>query len=86
MKKLNLNENFISRIWENPVYYNELITTRNEKVEIIDYGKRNFDAGADYSNAKVWINGIIFKGDIEIHRSEKTGIFINIKMTGNMKK
>ena len=71
MKKLNLNENFISRIWEESSYYENLKTTDGLTVEVLDYGRKNLDSGADYKNAKVKINGIIYKGDIEMHRSLK---------------
>jgi hypothetical protein len=69
MKKLNLNENFISRIWVDKMYYNNLKTTDGKKVEILDYGVVNKDSGADFKNAKVSIDKKIFKGDIEVHRS-----------------
>lgn len=68
MEKQNLNESFICRIWEDPVYYNNLHTLNSEKVSIIEYGKLNFDAGADYKNAKIKIDDKIYEGDIEIHR------------------
>lgn len=71
MKKLDLNENFISRIWENPLYYDGLKTTDKKKIEVIDYGVRNKDSGADFKNATVKIGESILKGDIEIHRSVK---------------
>lgn len=71
MEKLNLNEDFISRIWENPSYYNDIRTTDNRIVEILDYGQRNNDSGPDYKNAKVNIHNVIFTGDIEIHRTFK---------------
>ncbi|MFA5404736.1 MAG: DUF2851 family protein [Ignavibacteria bacterium] len=69
MKKLNLNENFISRIWRDKMHYNNLKTTDGKPVEILDYGTVNKDSGADYKNAKVSIGNNIFRGDIEIHRS-----------------
>ena len=68
MEKLNINENFISRIWENPSYYENLKTTDGRTVKIIKLGKRNYDSGPDYKNAKVNIHGVIYSGDIEIHR------------------
>ena len=71
MKKLNLNENFISKIWENPAYYSNLRTLNGEPVEIISCGRKNKNSGADYSGAKVRINGILYTGDVEIHRTEK---------------
>lgn len=68
MKKPRLNENFISRIWEEQNYYSGLLTTDNETVEILSYGNKNPDAGPDYKNAKVKIGEIIYSGSIEIHR------------------
>jgi len=71
MKKLNLNENFISRIWINPVYYDSLHTTDNKSVEIIDFGMKNDDSGADFLGARIRIDGIVYSGDVEIHRTFK---------------
>ncbi|MEO6695593.1 MAG: DUF2851 family protein, partial [Ignavibacteria bacterium] len=71
MLKLELNENFICRIWEDNSNYKDLFTTCNEKVEIFDIGKKNFDAGPDYNEAKVRIGEKIYTGCIEIHRSLK---------------
>lgn len=69
MKKLNLNENFISRIWRDNLHYKDLRTTDGRQVEIIDFGLVNNDSGADYKNAKIRIGENTYAGDIEIHRS-----------------
>jgi len=71
MKKLSLNENFISRIWTNPEFYTNLKTTDGKSVEILKYGVPNTDSGADFSDALVKIDGSILTGDIEIHKSVK---------------
>lgn len=71
MKKLNLNENFISRIWGNSGFYTHLQTLEGFPVEVIDYGRKNSDSGADYKDAIVKINGVTYSGDIEIHRTAK---------------
>ena len=71
MKKLNLNENFIVRIWQEPSYYRDLKTTEGMNVEVINYGELNLDAGADFKNATVKIGNKVYTGDIEIHRSLK---------------
>lgn len=71
MIKLNLNENFISRIWEESSYYSDLKTTEGEKVVVVNYGKKNNDAGPDYKDAKVKIGNVVYSGSIEIHRSLK---------------
>ena len=71
MKKLNLNESFISRIWTNEDYYNGLKTTDGRQVKIINFGIPNSDSGADFKDALVQIDDILFSGDIEIHQSFK---------------
>ncbi|MCU0372151.1 MAG: DUF2851 family protein [Ignavibacteria bacterium] len=71
MKKLSLNENFISRIWTNPEFYGGLQTTDRKSVEILKYGVPNSDSGADFSDALVKIGGNVLSGDIEIHKSVK---------------
>ncbi|MDZ4712525.1 MAG: DUF2851 family protein [bacterium] len=69
MIKLNLNENFICRIWEDNSFYDGLKTTDDEIVTVIEYGEKNYDAGPDYKNARVKIGEKIYYGSIEIHRS-----------------
>ncbi|CAN5545691.1 DUF2851 family protein [soil metagenome] len=71
MKKLTLNEKFISRIWENEAYYKDLRTTDNKIVEILDKGQPNFDEGPDYQQLTIRIDGKVFFGDMEIHRTFK---------------
>ncbi len=70
MIKLNINESFISRIWENPAYYDALLlTTEGKALEILDYGEKNFDAGPDFKDAQIRLGGILYSGDIELHKS-----------------
>ena len=70
--KLNINEDFICRIWEGgDSYYKALITDSGEDVEIIDHGSRNYDSGPDYKNAKVKIGDKTLTGDVEVHRDFK---------------
>ena len=67
--KLNINESFICRIWEGgSSYFDNLFTTDNEPVVILDAGKRNYDGGPDYKDAKVRIGTKTLAGDIEVHR------------------
>lgn len=71
MKTPDINESFICKIWENNKYYSDLTTPNDDKVIILNYGKRNFDSGPDYLNAKIKINNKTLEGDIEIHRDFK---------------
>ena len=68
MIKLNLNESFISRIWINEEYYKGLKTTDGRHVKIINFGIPNADSGADYKDALVQIDDVLFSGDVEIHQ------------------
>ena len=70
--KLNINEDFICRIWEGGTsYYTSLVADSGEDVEVLDHGTRNYDAGPDYKNSKVKIGGKTLTGDVEIHRDFK---------------
>ena len=80
MKKLNINESFISRIWENPTYYEDtLLTADNKTLEILDYGEKNLDAGPDFKEARIRLDGILYTGDIEIHKNFQNWIEHNHK-------
>jgi hypothetical protein len=69
---LNINENFISRIWEGgSKYYKNLLTASGEQLTVIDFGTKNYDSGPDYLNAKIKIDGKLLIGDVEIHRDFK---------------
>lgn len=86
MIKLNLNENFISRIWENKSYYSNLETIDGKKVEVISPGIKNRDEGPDYSNATIKINDFLQTGDVEIHKNLKDWSFHNHKNKGKYDK
>jgi hypothetical protein len=66
MKKLNLNENFISRIWLNEEYYDALFTSDGREIKVINFGIPNSDSGADFKDATVKIDDVIYSGDVEI--------------------
>lgn len=66
---LNINESFICKLWEkSSSFCDSLFTSDGQKLEIISFGKRNFDAGPDYLNTKIKIGSRIFSGDVEVHR------------------
>lgn len=56
-------------IWTHRLFdRGELITTHGSKVQVIDPGRQNSDAGPDFFNAKVRIAGKLWAGNVEIHR------------------
>lgn len=46
-----------------------LVTEKGQQLEIIDPGLHNSDAGPDFFNAKIKIDGILWVGNVEIHNS-----------------
>ena len=63
-----MKEAILQYIFENKLFDNEkTISFTGEKIDIIETGQRNTDAGPDFFNAKVKINDTIWVGNIEIH-------------------
>ncbi|MDZ7374912.1 MAG: DUF2851 family protein [candidate division KSB1 bacterium] len=62
-------ESFLHRLWEEQLAGRKLFTVDGRTVEILSPGTRNFDAGPDYRDAIVRLDGQLMHGDIEIHPS-----------------
>lgn len=63
MKELSLHY-----IWQYQLFYStNLKTTTGEKISIKDKGEYNQNSGPDYFNGKIYIEGILFVGNVEIH-------------------
>lgn len=63
-----LKEEFIHFLWRTkklPV--NGYVTTDGKMLEILDFGIYNVDAGPDFFNGKIKIDGTIWAGNIEMH-------------------
>ena len=55
-------------MWKHKIFpLNELTTTTGQRLEIIDTGLSNRDAGPDFFNAKIKLDGVLWVGNIEIH-------------------
>lgn len=62
-------EQLLQYIWKYRLYRTtDMRTTQGEELEIIDPGIQNRDAGPDFFNAKVKINGTLWAGSVEIHQ------------------
>jgi hypothetical protein len=63
-----MNEAFLQYVWQHRLFYPvDLRTTSGERLEILDVGKRNQDAGPDFFNAKIRIGDTLWAGNVEIH-------------------
>lgn len=55
-------------VWKHKLFpLHELITDGGKTVEVIDPGLHNRDAGPDFFNAKLRIDGTLWVGNVEIH-------------------
>jgi Protein of unknown function (DUF2851) len=63
-----MKELLLHYVWKHKLFTsNELSTTENERIEILDVGKHNTDAGPDFFNAKIKIGETLWAGNVEIH-------------------
>lgn len=63
-----IKEDFIHYLWKiKKLDFSDLKTVQGEKLEILDFGVHNRDAGPDFFNAKIKLNDTIWAGNIEMH-------------------
>lgn len=61
-------ERLLHYVWKHKIFpLAELQTTTGLPVEVIDTGLSNTDAGPDFFNAKIKIDGTLWVGNVEIH-------------------
>ena len=64
-----MTEKFLHFIWNMGLFHkNNLKAISGEEIEIVKTGLPNTDAGPDFMNAQVRINGTLWVGNIEIHK------------------
>lgn len=62
-------EKLMQYVWQHLLFdTSQLTTTDGRRLQIIDAGQLNTDAGPDFFNAKIRIDGCLWVGNIEIHR------------------
>ncbi len=65
-------ENTLRQIWRSRELREcRLLTNENQPIEIITHGESNTDSGPDFRNAVIRIGGMLYRGDVEIHRRNK---------------
>ncbi len=63
-------EQLLHYVWKHKIFpLKELTTTTGQQLEIIDTGLANQNAGPDFFNAKIKLDGVLWVGNIEIHQS-----------------
>lgn len=61
-------EQLLHYVWRHRILpVSGLLTTDGKPVEVIDPGLHNSNAGPDFFNAKVRIDGTLWVGNVEIH-------------------
>lgn len=61
-------EQLLHYVWKHKIFpLKELKTTTGQQVEVIDTGLANTNAGPDFFNAKLKLDGVLWIGNIEIH-------------------
>jgi len=66
MMRSDINETLLHYIWKNKLF--ESINCKNKKIQLIETGIHNKDAGPDFFNAKIKIDGTLWAGNVEIHK------------------
>ncbi len=63
-----MKESILHYVWQFKLFsMQEMVTTEGEKLEVIDVGRHNSDAGPDFFNAKIKISNTLWAGNVEIH-------------------
>ena len=62
-----MNEEFLHYIWKYRLFNNPLYTVEGETIEILTPGVHNFNAGPDFSDARLKIGTAMWAGNVEIH-------------------
>lgn len=70
-------ERLLHYVWKYKLYAStSLTTTEGLPITVIDPGIQNTDAGPDFFNAKIKIDGTVWAGSVEIHEKLPIGCCI----------
>ena len=86
MQTKHLNEEFLYYIWQFKRWKGELKTLSGQKIQVEKPGFRNPNAGPDFLNAQIRINGVLWAGNVEIHVKSSDWFFHKHEQDENYKK
>ncbi len=70
-----MTEEFLHFLWKNQLFSRKsLFTVSGEKIIVFEAGEKNKNSGPDFFNAKVEIDGLLWVGNVEIHRKSSDWI------------
>ncbi|MDR6461112.1 hypothetical protein J2786_004265 [Chryseobacterium vietnamense] len=73
-----MTEKLLQYLWNYKIFtYFDFKDIEGNSVEIINFGKWNKNAGPDFLDAKIKINGLLLAGNIELHVRSSDWIFHN---------
>jgi hypothetical protein len=63
-----MKEEFLHYLWKYSLYDHErLVDNEKNKITVLDPGQYNRDAGPDFFNARISVDGTVWAGNVEIH-------------------
>jgi hypothetical protein len=63
-----MDEEFLHFLWQHKFYKQGVFYTSNDQLmEVLHPGLKNLDAGPDFFNAKIKLDGVLWAGNVEIH-------------------
>ncbi|WP_421920722.1 DUF2851 family protein [Marinifilum sp.] len=63
-----MTEEFLQFIWKHKLFRDQnLYSTCGDKIEVVNVGKQNLDAGPDFFDARIKINEVLWAGNVEVH-------------------
>ena len=65
---MDLKEELLYHIWKYRLFRMPLLDMDDQPVELVDPGQQNLDSGPDFFNARIKSEGILWAGNVEIHR------------------
>jgi hypothetical protein len=65
----NIHERFLRHIWSKQYLTTALQTSEGKTIKVFDVGQLNTGGGPDFLQAKIQIDGVVYVGDVEIHRT-----------------